>query len=126
PRYLVIEATVQCAGKQLARSTSKSSSSPYPLERFNLLRFERQARGNRSMVRSERVSYRTGFVARLEEAARVPAMTIDAADLRDDVLALLDLHHLALGGTYGDPNAGDPIQYDELRIEQDRSDVGIV
>jgi len=29
-------------------------------------------------------------------------------------------------GTYGDPNAGDPIQYDELRIEHDEGDVEIV
>ncbi len=33
---------------------------------------------------------------------------------------------LALGCTYGDPNAGDPIQYDELRIEHDQGDVEIV
>jgi len=35
-------------------------------------------------------------------------------------------HHLDLGGTYGDPQAGDPIQYDELRIEHDEGDVEIV
>jgi len=33
---------------------------------------------------------------------------------------------LDLGGTYGDPQAGDPIQYDELRIEHDHGDVEIV
>jgi hypothetical protein len=42
------------------------------------------------------------------------------------VLALLDSHPLDLGGTYGDPQAGDPIQYDELRIEHDQGDVEIV
>ena len=36
------------------------------------------------------------------------------------MLALLDQHLLDLGGTYGDPEAGDPIQYDELRIEHDQ------
>ena len=51
---------------------------------------------------------------------------IEAPDLPDDVLALLDQHHLALGGTYGDPGAGDPIQDDELRIEHDEGDVQIV
>ena len=30
-----------------------------------------------------------------------------------------------LRGTSGDPNAGDPIQYDELRIEHDQGDVEI-
>ena len=39
---------------------------------------------------------------------------------------LLDQHALGLGGTHGDPNAGDPIQYDELRIEHDQGDVEIV
>ena len=31
-----------------------------------------------------------------------------------------------LAATYGDPNAGDPIQYDELRIEHDQGAVEIV
>jgi len=42
------------------------------------------------------------------------------------VLALLAHHLLDLGGAYGDPNGGDPIQYDELRIEHDQGDVEIV
>jgi len=37
------------------------------------------------------------------------------------VLVLLDL-----AGIYGDPNTGDPIQYDELRVEHDQGDVEIV
>ena len=78
------------------------------------------------MVRIKRLSYRTGLMGRLEEVRRLPAITIEAADLPDDVLALLDHHLLDLGGTYGDPNAGDPIQYAELRIEHDQGDVEIV
>ena len=39
----------------------------------------------------------------------------EAPDLPEDVLALLAPDLLDLGGTYGDPTAGDPIQYDELR-----------
>jgi len=42
------------------------------------------------------------------------------------VLALLAHHLLDLAGTYGDPEAGDPIQYDELRIEHDQGNVEIV
>ena len=38
-------------------------------------------------------------------------MTILAAALPENVLALLDHHLLGLGGTYGNPNAGDPIQH---------------
>jgi len=37
-------------------------------------------------------------------------ITFEAADLREDVVALVDAHLLDLGGTSGDPNAGDPIQ----------------
>jgi len=62
----------------------------------------------------------------LRESERLPAITIEATDLPGDVLALLDHHLLDLGGTYGDPEAGDPIQYDELRIEHDQGDVEIV
>ena len=36
------------------------------------------------------------------------------------MLTLLDHHHLDLGGTYGNPNWGAPIQYDELHIEHDQ------
>src|SRR5437762_675054 len=50
------------------------------------------------MAQIERMSYRTGFVARLEEAAHLPAITIEAADLPEDVLALLDHHLLDLAG----------------------------
>ena len=42
------------------------------------------------------------------------------------MLALLDCNLLDLGGTYGNPEAGDPIQYDELRIEHDQGEVEIV
>jgi len=67
------------------------------------------------MARIERVVCRSGFVKRVREAASLPAITFEAADLPEDVVALVDAHLLDLGGTYGDPNAGDPIQYDALR-----------
>ena len=54
---------------------------------------------------------------------RVATSTLD---LPADLLALLDPHLLDHTGTYGDPNAGDPIQYDELRIEHDQGEVEIV
>src|SRR2546422_51459 len=78
------------------------------------------------MSRIERVSYRSGFVKRLRESRHLPAITFEAADLPEDVVALVDAHHLDLGGTYGDPEAGDPIQYDALRIEHDQGVVEIV
>jgi hypothetical protein len=79
------------------------------------------------MARIKRVSYRAGFVARLPEAGRrLPVTTFEAADLPGDALALLDPHLLDLGGIYGDPSVGDPIQYDELHIEHERGEVEIV
>ena len=53
-------------------------------------------------------------------------MVIAIAPVSADVLALLDHHLLDVAGTYGDPNAGDPIQYDGLRIEHGQRDVEIV
>ena len=44
------------------------------------------------MARIERVSYHTGFVQRLEKSAHLPALTIAAPDLPEDVLTLLDHH----------------------------------
>ena len=57
--------------------------------------------------------------------ASLPAITIAAPDLPEDVLTLLD-PILDSAGIYGDPNAGDPMQYDELRIEHDQGEVEIV
>ena len=78
------------------------------------------------MAGIERVSYRRGFVKRLREAASLPAITFEAGDLPEDVVALVDAHLLDLSGTYGDPEGGDPIRYDELRIEHDQGEVEIV
>src|SRR5437899_8646501 len=78
------------------------------------------------MSRIERVSYRSGLVKRLRESRHLPAITFEAADLPEDVVALVDAHLLDLAGTYGDPNAGEPIQYDEVRIEHDQGGVEIV
>jgi len=53
-------------------------------------------------------------------------ITFETADLPEDVVALVDAHLLDHGGTYGDPQAGDLIQCDELHIEHDQGDVEIV
>ena len=55
--------------------------------------------------------------------ARSPSTT---PDLPEDVLAPFDQHLLDLAGSYGDPNAGDPMQYDERRIEHEEGTVEIV
>ena len=42
------------------------------------------------MSRIERVSYRSGFVKRLRESRHLPAITFEAADLPEDVVALVE------------------------------------
>src|SRR6266404_2599718 len=79
-----------------------------------------------AMGRIGQVSYRSEFVKRRRESRHLPAITFEAADLPEDVVALVDAHLLDLGGTYGVPEAGNPIQYDALRIEHDQGDVEIV
>ncbi len=59
------------------------------------------------MAGIERVSYRSGFVKRLRESRHLPAITVEAGDLPEDVVALVDAHLLDLGGTYGVPEAED-------------------
>ena len=52
--------------------------------------------GDRPMAGIERLCYRSGFIERLGEVARLPAITIaEPSDLPKDVLALLD--HRLLG-----------------------------
>jgi len=46
--------------------------------------------------------------------------------LPGDVLSLLDHHLLDLAGPYGDPEAGDPIQSDQLHVEHEQGEVEIV
>ena len=67
------------------------------------------------MAGIERVVYRSRFVKRLRESRRLPAITFEAADFPEDVVALVDAHLLDLGGTYGHPEMGDPIRYGERR-----------
>ena len=62
-----------------------------------------------------RVAYRSGFVKRLDGIESLPVCSIDGSDLPKDVIEIVE-PLLDLGGTYGDPQAGDPIQDDEPRI----------
>lgn len=78
------------------------------------------------MSRITRLTYRTGLVERLGDAKRLPSKTVQTGDLPDAILVLVERHLLDLAGTYGDPDAGDPIQYDELVIEHDQGAIEIV
>jgi len=59
---------------------------------------------------------------RTAEGAGAPFQPVTSTGARTSP----DPHLLDLGGTYGDPNAGDPVHYDERRIEHDQGDVEIV
>ena len=78
----------------------------------------------RSRYRGRTATTWSGSLRQIEH--RIPAITIEATDLPGDALALSSIPLLDLGGTYGDPEAGYPIQYDELRTEHDDGAVEIV
>ena len=46
-----------------------------------------------------RVAYRSGFVKRLDDVGSLPAITIEAADLPEDVPGLLDRYILDFGSS---------------------------
>ena len=66
-----------------------------------------------------------GFLKRLDDVGSLPVWSIDGSHLPEDVLEFVE-PLLDLRGTYGDPDAGDPIQYDHLLIEHDQGEVEIV
>lgn len=67
-----------------------------------------------------RIAYRCGFVTRLEELTTLPTTVLKQQEIPDSLEGLIRRHKLGdLVGTYGDPSAGAPIQYDHLEIEYD-------
>ncbi len=82
------------------------------------------------MERIPDVTDRTSHVPRMAHRRFADAkhLTVEAVDLPDAVLGFVERHlfDLDLGGTYGDPSEGDPIQYDELCVEHNKGDVKIV
>jgi len=55
-------------------------------------------------------------VHRLDHVRAFPPITTEAAELPEDVLAPFDAHLINLGGTYGVPEAGGPIQPASVRL----------
>jgi hypothetical protein len=67
-----------------------------------------------------RLAHRRGFVTRLEALTTLPTTVLTQPEIPDPLEELIRRHKVAdLVGTYGDPSAGDPIQYDHLEIEDD-------
>ncbi len=63
----------------------------------------------------QRVEYRQGMIETRARAEALPARVWSGAEISEEIHKAIRTERLAeLGGTYGDPEAGDPIQYDRL------------
>lgn len=64
-----------------------------------------------------RIEYRPGMLEAVGKADALPIKTWSPAEIPDDVRAAIRKEGiLGLGGVYGDPDAGDPIEFDHLRL----------
>jgi len=67
--------------------------------------------------RIERIEYRHGMLDDGAEPDALPVRTWRGNDLPEELRsAVFDEGILELGGVYGDPDVGDPVQYDHLKI----------
>lgn len=66
---------------------------------------------------TQRIEYRQGMLETLKQAGALPARVWSGSEIPDEIHEAISAERLAeLGGTYGDPEAGDPIQYDHLTL----------
>ena len=73
-----------------------------------------------------RLTYQEGMLERLRDAKSLPSTVLEGESLSQDLInSVFDNDLLALGGEYGNPDVGKPIQYDRLLIETDRDAVDI-
>lgn len=65
----------------------------------------------------ERIEYRRGIIDAGMGPSDVPVKTWRGAGISADIRKSINKENiLALGGVYGDKDAGDPIEYDHLRL----------
>lgn len=65
----------------------------------------------------EQVVYKSGMLDHPREARGLTSRRFHAPGIPDEVLQAIERERFAdLGGVYGDPTWGDPIQYDEVRV----------
>ena len=65
----------------------------------------------------ERIEYRTGLLEKRMKADGLPVKVWRGAKIPADVRkAISEENLLNLGGVYGDKNAGDPVEYDNLKL----------
>lgn len=73
------------------------------------------------------ITYRRGPLdPRDPSPERLPSCTLGPAEIPREVLGLImRLGLLDLGGTYGDPRVGDPVEYDHLLIHHSQGETDI-
>lgn len=72
------------------------------------------------------VGYQHGMVRRIRDAKGAPSVHLSGPDIPPSVRdAIARERATELGGVYGDPSCGEPIQYDRLVIETDRGTMQI-
>lgn len=71
-------------------------------------------------IKIDRIEYRQGMIENVPEASKLPLKIMKKAEIPDKILNLIHDGRLwELSGTYGTPEAGDPIQYHHLKIVYD-------
>lgn len=74
----------------------------------------------------ERVEYRRGMLKSVDKRSALPVRTWAAAELPQDARDSIQQERvLELGGVCGDPDAGDPVEYDHLKLVSPDGDVEI-
>ncbi len=83
--------------------------------------------GRPELPRIDRVTYRQGMVSDPKDLSKLKSTVLEGPTLsREIVVAIHDNELLGAAGNYGDPLAGDPLQYDELIIEHEGDTTRIV
>ena len=73
-----------------------------------------------------KVTYQHGLVRSLKEVNGLQEVVFSGKEILPDILAAVEENHiLEAGGTYGDSEVGEPIQYDHLLIEHSTGQVEI-
>lgn len=73
-----------------------------------------------------RVAYQHGMVQSVKKVNGLQEIVFSEDEIPAEVLAAINENHLLdVGGTYGDSEAGEPIQYDHLLIEHSSGKVEI-
>ena len=74
-----------------------------------------------------RITYRRGLVDDLSKIDRLPVLTLSGTDLTKDLCRKINAETFyESAGVYGNPVAGEPVQFDGLQIEYENRTVDII